>query len=34
MKKGSFFFLLGCCTIGGDDVEKVATIANTIQVEE
>ena len=34
MKKVSLFFLLACCTIGGEDVEKVATIENTIQVEE
>jgi hypothetical protein len=34
MRRVIFFLLIACCTIGGEEVEKVATIETTAEVQE
>ena len=34
MKRVTLFLLLACCTIGGEEVEEIATIETTAKVKE
>jgi hypothetical protein len=34
MRRVIFFLLIACCTIGGEEVEKIATIETTAEVQE